>query len=263
MPRCRGATTGGSGLTHADALSVHPHGGGRILVVDDEEDVRQLVSRVLQDAGFQVDVVAGGREAVARMASERPDLLVLDVMMPDMNGWTVLAHVAGMPAPPPVVVLSAGADYDVIQRATRQGAKAVLSKPFRFHELVATCNELLAKERVGPPPDGAPERASPRRVIIVQVTVLSAAAAPFYLGTLVNLSRGGAQLEVEVSLEIGALVRVAFGNPGKESSLSIDGRVHWRATAVRGYTYGLGFGDLRAEQEERLRELLLQDPGDE
>jgi CheY-like chemotaxis protein len=236
--------------------------GRRILVVDDEEDVRQLVSRVLQDAGFQVDVAAGGREAMARMATARPDLLVLDIMMPDVDGWAVLAHVATMHAPPPVVVLSAGADYEVIQRATHQGASAVLSKPFRFHELVSTCNGLVAKEHVEPPPEGAPIRSAPRRVLIVQVTVLSAAAAPFFVGTLVNLSRGGAQLEVDVSLEIGAQVRVAFGEPGKEAPFSIDGRVHWRSTASRGYTYGLGFGELGVEQEERLRELLLQDAQD-
>jgi CheY-like chemotaxis protein len=237
-------------------------GGRRILVVDDEEDVRDLVSRVLQDAGFQVNVAAGGREAIARMASEHPDLLILDIMMPDVDGWAVLAHVADMQTPPPVVVLSGGADYDVIQRATGQGAKAVLAKPFRFHELVAICHGVLAQEHAGTPPEGAPARTSPRRVIIVQVTVLSAAAAPFFVGTLVNLSRGGAQLEVEVSLEIGAQVRVAFGDSGKDAPLSIDGRVHWRSTGSRGYTYGLGFEDLRVEQQERLRDLLDHDAED-
>ena len=90
---------------------------------------------------------------------------------------------------------------------------------------------------------------------MANVTVLSDASAPFYLGALVNLSRGGAQLELEVSLEIGARVRVVCGDYGAEA-LSLDGRVQWRSPVPRGFAYGLGFGELEPEQERRLRRLL-------
>ena len=234
-------------------------GGRRILVVDDEEDVRQLIARILQDAGFQVDVASHGGEAIARMTSEPPDLMILDLMMPEIDGWAVLAHASTLPNPPLVLVLSGAADYDVLQRATREGASAVMSKPFRFHELVATCHGLTTTGKKQPSPPGSPPRSSPRRVLMANVTVLSEASAPFYLGALVNLSRGGAQLELEVSLEIGAHVRVACGDYGAETTLSLDGQVQWRSPVPRGFAYGIGFGELEPEQERRLRKL-LQDP---
>ena len=233
-------------------------GRRRILVVDDEEDVRQLVARILQDAGFQVDVASDGGTAIAKLTSERPDLLILDLMMPEIDGWAVLAHASEMLPPPLVLVLSGGADYDVLERATREGASAIMSKPFRFHELLAKCHTLLTAGWKRPSPDGAPVRSSPRRVLMAEVTVLSDAAAPFYLGTLVNLSRGGAQLELEVSLEIGDRLRVACGEYGTEATLDLDGRVQWRSRVPRGFAYGLGFGQLEPEQERRLRKLLQE-----
>ncbi len=64
----------------------------RILVVDDEEDVQVLVSRILKDAGYEVDRASDGGEAIERFRANRPDLIVLDLMMPGIDGWGVLQH---------------------------------------------------------------------------------------------------------------------------------------------------------------------------
>jgi CheY-like chemotaxis protein len=123
------------------------HAGFRILVVDDEEDVRQLVSRILEDAGFDVAVASDGREAIERLVAEPHDLIVLDIMMPGIDGWEVLGHVARMEAPPSVLVLTGRAYHEVVERAKHEGAAAVLSKPFRFDELLASCHGLISQRR--------------------------------------------------------------------------------------------------------------------
>src|SRR4051812_27816502 len=99
----------------------------RVLVVDDEDDVRTFVRLVLETAGYEVRCAADGKEALQAIHIERPDLVVLDLMMPVMDGWQVLAAIAHE-HPPLVVVLSAAAD---LSRAQVLGAAATVAKPFR------------------------------------------------------------------------------------------------------------------------------------
>jgi CheY-like chemotaxis protein len=109
--------------------------------VDDEQPLRTLFARVLADAGFYVDVAGDGREALAKIATHPPDLILLDIMMPVMDGWEVLARLGQVPDHPPVILLSAHPD---VRRATGAGAVACLGKPFSLGVLVATCHEAVA-----------------------------------------------------------------------------------------------------------------------
>lgn len=227
----------------------------RVLVVDDEEDVQFLVKRILRDAGYEVDTAGDGGEAIERLKQSRPDLMVLDLMMPGIDGWGVLDHLQGHPDPPPVVVVTARADYQTFARSVREGVAAFVCKPFRFHELVATCQRvLLATAR--PAAAEADRRRATRRTLMVEVKVLSRDRAPIALGELVNLGPGGAQVDLGVPLEVGDSVRVAFHIPGGGSPLSVEGRVRWRSAAVRGYSHGLAFQGLTPEEERQLGELL-------
>ena len=114
--------------------------GKRVLVVDDEEDVRTFVRLILEDAGYEVQTAMDGREGLQAIRVSRPDLVLLDLMMPVMDGWQVLAG-AGRQHPP-FVVLSASNEPE---RARRQGAVAVVSKPFLVRELVDTCRRVLGE----------------------------------------------------------------------------------------------------------------------
>jgi CheY-like chemotaxis protein len=96
-----------------------------ILVVDDEKDLQRLVARVLDDAGFLVALAGDGSEALAKIRAQPPDLIVLDLMMPVMDGWEVLERLRDVPHAPPVVVLSACPDD---RRAARAGAVACMRK---------------------------------------------------------------------------------------------------------------------------------------
>lgn len=228
----------------------------RILVVDDEEDVQILVCRILRDMGYDVDSAGDGGEAIEKIGVSRPDLMILDLMMPGIDGWGVLAHLRGTPDPPPVVVLTARTDYGTFARGVREGASAYVCKPFRFHELVATCQGVLlagGKKQAAVTEERRRER---RRRLMVEVKVLSKEKHPIALGELANLSAAGAQVDLGVPLEPSDSVRVAFHIPGAGNPLSLEGRVRWRTEAARGFAHGLAFEQITPEEARQLEELL-------
>ena len=114
---------------------------GRVLVVDDESDLRECVSLVLREAGFEVAVAADGLEGIEKIDTLHPALVVLDLMMPKMDGWGVLRALQARAGAPAVVMLSAAADP---RRAAREGAQACLAKPFHNKALVEVCRRVLA-----------------------------------------------------------------------------------------------------------------------
>lgn len=99
---------------------------------------------VLETAGYAVDSADDGEEALEKIQVARPDLVVLDLMMPKLDGWEVLERLRGLAQPPAVVILSACPDPP---RAIRAGAVGCLSKPFRFGELIETCVTALPAPR--------------------------------------------------------------------------------------------------------------------
>ncbi|MEO7555892.1 MAG: response regulator [Acidimicrobiales bacterium] len=117
-----------------------------MLVVDDEPDILLLHRLNLERAGYQVVLAADGVKALERIDADRPDVVVLDVMMPALDGWGVLDRLRAHPAPPPVVVVSAKSAQEDIDRAMTAGAAAYLAKPFDSDRLVAIVASLL------PPP---------------------------------------------------------------------------------------------------------------
>jgi CheY-like chemotaxis protein len=109
-------------------------------VVDDEKAIRELLSRVLALAGYDVDQAADGYEALELVSTRRPDLILLDLMMPVLDGWTVLDRLRESRNPPPVVVVSAYLDRG---RAVAAGASGYINKPFRSAELLEACHRVL------------------------------------------------------------------------------------------------------------------------
>jgi len=116
-----------------------------IMVVDDEPDILLTVRVNLQLAGFQVVSVESGEEALTALRSDRPDLLVLDIRLPGIDGWEVLRSLRQDPQlrDLPVVVLSAHASPGSADRAQGLGARAYVTKPFRPDDLSRTIQVLL------------------------------------------------------------------------------------------------------------------------
>jgi two-component system OmpR family response regulator len=122
----------------------------RILVVDDEPNITELVSMALRYEGFEVDVAADGRSALARAATFRPHLMVLDVMLPDVDGFGVLKRIRADGHPVSVVFLTArDATEDKVNGLTLGGDDYV-TKPFSVEELVARVRAVLRRTGNGP-----------------------------------------------------------------------------------------------------------------
>ena len=111
-----------------------------ILVVDDEADIQLFLRLVLGGAGYDVEVAGDGQAALEAIGREMPDLMLLDLMMPVLDGWGVLEKLEGR-RPPTILVLSAAPDPD---RAAAAGAAACLSKPFSVKLLLETVARLTA-----------------------------------------------------------------------------------------------------------------------
>ena len=115
---------------------------GRILVVDDDPDLREFLRLMLTSMGFEVTSAANGREALAVMDGHDPDLILLDMKMPIMNGWEFCRALEGRDARPPIVVLTAAPDPAA--RAAEARADGWLGKPFEYDELEATVRRFAA-----------------------------------------------------------------------------------------------------------------------
>ncbi len=117
----------------------------RVLVIDDEPDVRWLIRMSLERAGHEVIDAEDGLRGIALTMKQRPEIIVLDLMMPVMDGYGVLAELAKDPrtAGVPVVVLSARAIPDEAERAVGAGASRFLEKPFDPDLLASELDDLL------------------------------------------------------------------------------------------------------------------------
>jgi signal transduction histidine kinase/DNA-binding response OmpR family regulator len=122
---------------------------GRVLVADDNADLRDYVRRLLEAAGYEVDVAAHGEAALEAARQDRPDLLLTDVMMPVMDGMQLLRAVRADPrlSDLPVVMLSARAGEDAQVEGLEGGADDYLSKPFSARELLARVSSNLGMAR--------------------------------------------------------------------------------------------------------------------
>jgi len=118
----------------------------RILVADDEPALLRLLEFVLGRRGFIIQGVTNGNAAVEVLKAESPDLVILDVMMPGLDGYEVLTFIRETPRLEglPVVMLTARAQLDDIQRGLTLGADAYLAKPFDPEELLSVVESLIS-----------------------------------------------------------------------------------------------------------------------
>src|SRR6185503_1146674 len=121
----------------------------RILVVDDEESITQLVSTVLRYEGFEVECAGSGRAAVKLTDRFRPDLVVLDVMLPDLDGFEVYRRLSATEPRVPVLFLTAKDQPADRVHGLTLGADDYVGKPFSLEELVARVRAVLRRTRGG------------------------------------------------------------------------------------------------------------------
>jgi len=132
-------------MTHEAAAEPSSHGSARVLVVDDESNITDLVTTALRYEGFEVASAHDGREALAAVESFRPDLMVLDVMLPDVDGFEVQRRLLDRGQPTPVVFLTARDATEDKVRGLTIGGDDYVTKPFSLDELVARIRSVLRR----------------------------------------------------------------------------------------------------------------------
>lgn len=190
-----------------------------ILVVEDSATIRSLVKKGLEEAGFQVITAENGKEAMKRLQGYRPDLILSDIEMPEMNGIDLCRKVHDDPdlAAIPFVIMSTNSDRATMRRIIQWGAASYLVKPFNLDQLVITIEKLLSdhflillKER---------ERLdTEQRMMLASITSLIAALEARDLYT-----RGHSE---EVARLVTEMARSMNASQEEMDSLGTAGRLH-------------------------------------
>jgi DNA-binding response OmpR family regulator len=121
---------------------------GRVLVVDDDGDVRALVAGLLERAGYEVNQASDGRDGLRAVFSDRPDLVLLDVTMPGLDGWGTLERIRELTDVPVLMVTALSDELEKV-RGLKAGADDYMTKPFGRQELLARVEALLRRKRRG------------------------------------------------------------------------------------------------------------------
>jgi two-component system OmpR family response regulator len=132
-----------------DAPSDH-----RVLVVDDEPNIVEVVTMALRFQGFEVETAATGREALAAVSRFKPHLMVLDVMLPDMEGFEVASRLGAQRAGVPIIFLTARDATEDKVRGLTGGGDDYMTKPFSLEELVARIRTILRRTGQASPESG-------------------------------------------------------------------------------------------------------------
>ncbi len=127
--------------------------GARILVVDDEPNIVDVVAMALRFHGFEVETAGTGEEALAAVERFRPQLMVLDVMLPDMEGFEVAQRLGAERSRVPIMFLTARDAAEDKLRGLTTGGDDYMTKPFSLEELLARVRNLLRRTGAGAPPE--------------------------------------------------------------------------------------------------------------
>jgi len=125
-------------------------GGSQILVVDDDEDIRGLLRALLERAGHEVSDAPDGRAGLRELYAGSPDLVILDVAMPGLDGWATLERIREVTDVPVLMLTARDAEVERV-RGLKGGADDYVIKPFGRQELVARVEVLLRRPRSGGP----------------------------------------------------------------------------------------------------------------
>jgi DNA-binding response OmpR family regulator len=132
----------------------------QVLVVDDADKIRAAVRKLLETAGHEVVEASNGRDCLRRLYDTKPDLVLLDVSMPDMDGWQALERIRELTWVPILMVTARDAPPERV-RGLRGGADDYIVKPFEPEELLARIETALRHAAAGDPPP--PARSTPQR----------------------------------------------------------------------------------------------------
>ena len=126
----------------------------KLLIIDDDEQLVEAVELYLTKAGYEVSTASAGRDGLQTMYVDRPDLIVLDIMMPEMDGWEVCGRIRDVSNVPVIMLTARGQEVDRV-KGLKIGADDYVIKPFSLKELEARIQAVL-RRAAWPPPTKSP-----------------------------------------------------------------------------------------------------------
>src|SRR4030067_1907036 len=120
------------------------HDKKRILVIEDDEEMRALLKDFFLEEGFETDSVSNGSEAFRKLVKESFDLVITDIRMPGLTGLDIIPGIKKLQPNVPIIVITAFGSDEIRLRAMERGATAYLEKPLHFHELRTMIREIIS-----------------------------------------------------------------------------------------------------------------------
>ena len=118
---------------------------GKILIVDDQKGVRRLLEELFKKEGWDVNVAADGKEAINKVAEKLPDIILMDVKMPNMNGLEASQIILETHGRIPIIMMTAYGEIEVVKKALDAGVKKCITKPFDIMVLRDMVNNLITE----------------------------------------------------------------------------------------------------------------------
>ncbi len=116
---------------------------GHILIVDDQKGVRRLLEELFKNDGWKVHLACDGKEAVAKVSEMTPEIILMDMKMPDMNGLEASQVILSRQEQIPIIMMTAYGEMEVVSRALNAGVKKCITKPFDIMELRELVQEVI------------------------------------------------------------------------------------------------------------------------
>jgi two-component system OmpR family response regulator len=210
--------------------------------------VRKAIANILQAAGYGVQTAEDGAVALTAIRLSRPDLVLLDAVMPVLDGFAVLRALRTTPDPPPVVGITAISDHEAFARFLTTGAVAYVCKPIAMRQLLQVVRQAIDGGRQ----QRGPQNAESLRDHMVGVRVLGPAGAPTLLGEMKEVTPEHARVILIAPLEVGSRVRVVLHVSVAGRALGFEAVVQWCAAGPQGFVHGLGALQASKEAWDRL-----------
>jgi len=220
----------------------------KVLVVDDDKTLLRFVSEYLEKEGFQVAIADRGQKALRQFYKERPEIVLLDVMMPGMDGWEVCARIKELADVPVILLTAKTAEADKL-RGFRLGVDDYITKPFSMAELVARIQAVLARSQADSEDDvlfaGVIAVDMLKREARIEDQVLDLTPTEFRLLSALARRSGEAVSQDDLIAEIWGEMRVKSGSALRRyiwllrRKIEQDPENPKRLVTVRGYGYRL------------------------
>lgn len=240
--------------------------GKQILVVDDERVLADIMAQALREDGYQVSIAFDGYEAGLQMGMLRPDLLVLDLIMPGLDGFSICRRVKANQEgwPTKIIAMTGFVQEDNFSKAIECGADLCLAKPFQLQTLRKMVTQLLGEARGIPPHALGLERRRSLHVpaefplICAPITGPSNRLSALWRGTTVNVSREGLLLTLTAPIEPYTLLTMQIFLEDDEAPIIAMGESRWirEAGNQQGYLLGLAFVALQSQVGQRWAEAI-------